>query len=106
MRVLRARHLGMCFGVRDAIALAVRESARQPVTVLGELVHNETVLDDLRARGVRFCGDVGDVETQRVMITAHGASDGRLADSLTARAMASRTPKHMPMWRARRTLIG
>jgi len=79
MRVLRARHLGMCFGVRDAIALAVRESARQPVTVLGELVHNETVLDDLRARGVRFCGDVGDVETQRVMITAHGASDGRLA---------------------------
>ncbi len=23
MKVLRARHLGMCFGVRDAIALAV-----------------------------------------------------------------------------------
>ncbi len=79
MRVLRARHLGMCFGVRDAIALAVRESASRPLTVLGELVHNETVLDDLRARGTRFCGDVGDVETQRVMITAHGASDHRLA---------------------------
>ena len=24
MRILRAAHLGMCFGVRDAIALAVR----------------------------------------------------------------------------------
>ncbi len=59
MRVLRARHMGMCFGVRDAIALAVRESASRPLTVLGELVHNETVLDDLRARGIRFCGDVG-----------------------------------------------
>jgi 4-hydroxy-3-methylbut-2-enyl diphosphate reductase len=78
MRVLRARHLGMCFGVRDAIALAVRESARRPLTVLGELVHNETVLDDLRARGIRFCGDIGEVETRRVMITAHGASDRRL----------------------------
>jgi 4-hydroxy-3-methylbut-2-en-1-yl diphosphate reductase len=79
MRVLRARHLGMCFGVRDAIALAVRESASRPLTVLGELVHNETVLDDLRSRGIRFCGAVDEVETAGVMITAHGASERRLA---------------------------
>jgi 4-hydroxy-3-methylbut-2-en-1-yl diphosphate reductase len=79
MRVLRARHLGMCFGVRDAIALAVREAARQPLTVLGELVHNEAVLEDLRARGVRFCCDVDQVDTPSVMITAHGASERRLA---------------------------
>jgi len=79
MRVLRARHLGMCFGVRDAIALAVRESASRPLTVLGELVHNETVLDDLRARGIRFCADLDEVATPCVMISAHGASDHRLA---------------------------
>jgi 4-hydroxy-3-methylbut-2-en-1-yl diphosphate reductase len=79
MRVLRARHMGMCFGVRDAIALAVRESASRPLTVLGELVHNETVLDDLRARGIRFSGDVDQVATPCVMITAHGASERRLA---------------------------
>jgi len=79
MRVLRARHLGMCFGVRDAIAMAVKASASRPLTVLGELVHNEIVLDDLRARGIRFCGDVDQVETRRVMITAHGASERRLA---------------------------
>ena len=79
MRVLRARHLGMCFGVRDAIGLAVRGSAGRPLTVLGELVHNDTVLDEMRARGIRFCGDIGEVETQRVMITAHGASERRLA---------------------------
>jgi 4-hydroxy-3-methylbut-2-enyl diphosphate reductase len=78
MRVLRARHMGMCFGVRDAIALAVRESARRPLTVLGELVHNETVLDELRARGVRFCGNVDEVETPCVMVTAHGASERRM----------------------------
>ena len=79
MRVMRARHMGMCFGVRDAIALAVQEAARWPLTVLGELVHNETVLDDLRARGIRFCRDVGEVDTPSVMITAHGASERRLA---------------------------
>jgi 4-hydroxy-3-methylbut-2-enyl diphosphate reductase len=69
----------MCFGVRDAIALAVQEAARRPLTVLGELVHNETVLDDLRARGIRFCREVDEVETPSVIITAHGASDRRLA---------------------------
>jgi 4-hydroxy-3-methylbut-2-enyl diphosphate reductase len=69
----------MCFGVRDAIALAVTESAARPLTVLGELVHNETVLDHLRARGIRFCGDLDEVATPCVMITAHGASDHRLA---------------------------
>jgi 4-hydroxy-3-methylbut-2-enyl diphosphate reductase len=31
----------MCFGVRDAIALALEQSAEQPLTILGDLVHNE-----------------------------------------------------------------
>jgi 4-hydroxy-3-methylbut-2-en-1-yl diphosphate reductase len=74
MKIIRAEHLGMCFGVRDAIALAVNESAAAPLTILGELVHNETVLNDLRARGVTIQAEVADVATQRVMITAHGAS--------------------------------
>ena len=49
---MRATHLGMCVGVRDAIHLAMTESRRQPLTILGELVHNEAVLSDLRARGI------------------------------------------------------
>jgi 4-hydroxy-3-methylbut-2-enyl diphosphate reductase len=46
MRIIRAEHLGMCFGVRDAIALALKQSRQEPVTILGDLVHNETVLAD------------------------------------------------------------
>jgi 4-hydroxy-3-methylbut-2-en-1-yl diphosphate reductase len=79
MRVLRARHMGMCFGVRDAIELAERAAATEPLTVLGELVHNDTVLDGLRARGVRFSADAASATTPQVMITAHGASDRRRA---------------------------
>lgn len=75
MRILRASHLGMCFGVRDAIALAVAEAQRQPLTILGELVHNETVLADLRARGIRFASQPATAETDTVMVTAHGASE-------------------------------
>jgi 4-hydroxy-3-methylbut-2-enyl diphosphate reductase len=65
----------MCFGVRDAIELATRQAVTGPLTVLGELVHNETVLSELRSRGVRITQQVAAVETQTVMITAHGASE-------------------------------
>jgi len=79
MNILRAEHLGMCFGVRDAIALANHLSARQPVTVLGDLVHNETVLADLASRSVQIERDLAHVTTTSVMITAHGASEKALA---------------------------
>jgi 4-hydroxy-3-methylbut-2-enyl diphosphate reductase len=75
LRILRATHLGMCFGVRDAIALALEESRRQPLTILGELVHNESVLRDLRARGIGIEEQAAAVRTPAVMITAHGASE-------------------------------
>jgi len=72
MRILRASHLGMCFGVRDAIELALHQPG--PVTILGDLVHNETVLQQLRSQGVRTEHQVANVTTPTVMITAHGAS--------------------------------
>jgi 4-hydroxy-3-methylbut-2-en-1-yl diphosphate reductase len=75
MRIIRAEYMGMCFGVRDAIKLALQQAAAEPLTVLGDLVHNETVLAELRRRGVRIAQQVAAVETQTVMITAHGASE-------------------------------
>ena len=75
LTVLRAKHLGMCFGVRDAITLAKRVVKLRPLTVLGELVHNTNVLDDLRGEGVQFETLASDVKTETVMITAHGASN-------------------------------
>lgn len=70
--------MGMCFGVRDAIELAQGRAAAGPVTVLGDLVHNETVLADLRGRGVLIRQDASDIPTREVLITAHGASDRRM----------------------------
>jgi 4-hydroxy-3-methylbut-2-enyl diphosphate reductase len=78
MKILRASHLGMCFGVRDAIELAL--SHPEPLTVLGDLVHNETVLRQLRERGVRIDHQPDAVATDTVMITAHGASQRRMAE--------------------------
>ena len=78
MKIIRAEHLGMCFGVRDAIALAMKENETGPLTILGDLVHNETVLARLRAHGIKIEQRAEDVATATVMITAHGASERAL----------------------------
>ena len=64
----------MCFGVKDAIELALDTARREPLTILGDLVHNETVLAELRANGIRIEQRSSDIGTRTVMVTAHGAS--------------------------------
>jgi len=77
MNILLATHHGMCFGVRDALRATHDAAKRQPVTILGQLVHNPLVDRYLSAVGARR-GDLHDLrsaETPHVVITAHGASD-------------------------------
>ncbi len=81
MKILKAEHLGMCFGVRDAIALARETAAHQPLTILGDLVHNETVLDELRAHGIQIEQKPESIGTRTVMITAHGTSQKTLEET-------------------------
>ncbi len=78
MKIIKAEHLGMCFGVRDAIALALETADREPLTILGDLVHNETVLAELRARNIEITQHPADVTTRTVMVTAHGTSQRTL----------------------------
>jgi 4-hydroxy-3-methylbut-2-enyl diphosphate reductase len=79
MQIIHAQHMGMCFGVRDAIAMATEQTETRSLTILGDLVHNPTVTADLRARGVAIAYDLAEVRTKTVMVTAHGASDRMLA---------------------------
>jgi 4-hydroxy-3-methylbut-2-enyl diphosphate reductase len=81
MRIIRAGHLGMCFGVRDAIALAIERAETAPLTILGNLVHNPAVLADLQGRGIAIAHDPAQVKTNTVMVTAHGASERDLANT-------------------------
>ena len=78
MKVLRADAMGMCFGVRDALRAVTRVERPREVTVWGEIVHNEVVLEDLSRRGFVRRPE-GDRErfpvTARVLVTAHGISD-------------------------------
>ena len=79
VRVIRASHLGMCFGVRDAIELALEHADAGPLTILGDLVHNPNVLSVLEQKGIAVAQDVSEVKTSTLMVTAHGTSERTLA---------------------------
>lgn len=74
MKILRAEHLGMCFGVRDAIQFAKEEVQQGPFTILGQLAHNELVNRALESEGIQICSKLEEIQHTKVMITAHGAS--------------------------------
>lgn len=79
MKIIVAKHHGLCFGVRDALRHAEKLAAAGPLTVLGELVHNPIVLDRLATHGASTgrLEDVRSASTAHVLITAHGAADER-----------------------------
>ena len=79
MRVIRADVLGMCFGVRDSLAIIDQIVDPRAITIHGELVHNEVVQVQLEARGFEMRSEASRKqslpETPAVLITAHGISD-------------------------------
>jgi 4-hydroxy-3-methylbut-2-enyl diphosphate reductase len=80
MKILRASEMGMCFGVRDALEITEDLEAAHDITIHGELVHNEKVLERLRRRGFHMAGE-NDRDrppaTSSVLVTAHGISERR-----------------------------
>ena len=74
MRVSLAEALGTCFGVDDAIEMAMDPTFNGNLTILGQLVHNPQVVQRLRENGVRIVDTLDEVKTPNVMVTAHGTA--------------------------------
>ena len=74
MKILVAKDAGYCFGVRDAVNLAKKSGDDfQEVYMLGDIVHNETVVDDLNKRGSKVVESLNDIpEDKPVLFRAHG----------------------------------
>ncbi len=80
MKVILAKHFGVCFGVRDALQQAAESAQRDELTILGEMVHNPIAKERLAALGaIESSLDAPAAKTKQVMITAHGASDRAVA---------------------------
>ena len=78
MKITLAQAMGTCFGVQDAIDMALDPAFKDRLTIVGQLVHNPQTTERLKANGVRIVerDQVDQITTEAVMITAHGASDG------------------------------
>ena len=73
-RISIARRTGFCYGVREAIDKAKLANADGKSThTLGQVVHNEGVIADLRKSGIESVDSLDDVATgAAVVIRAHG----------------------------------
>ena len=65
---------GFCWGVERAleITLDAAERAAKPVKTLGPLIHNPSVISDLRRRGVEVISDVSEAGEGTVILRSHG----------------------------------
>ena len=78
MKVSLASALGTCFGVQDAINLAMTPDFGADLTIVRQLVHNPQVNESLKKNGVSLVTNVNDldqIKTKKVMITAHGSAE-------------------------------
>ena len=78
MQVILAQPRGFCAGVERAIEIveAALEQYGPPIYVRHEIVHNPRVVENLRAKGVRFVEQIDQVPEGAVTVfSAHGVSE-------------------------------
>jgi 4-hydroxy-3-methylbut-2-enyl diphosphate reductase len=71
-----ARRTGFCYGVREAIdAARIAAAEGKPTHTLGQVVHNEGVIAQLREQGIKSVKELDEVqEGAAVVIRAHGVT--------------------------------
>ncbi len=78
IKITMAKAMGSCFGVNDAVDMALEHPEANDLTILGQLVHNPQTVERLKNKNIQLVPSIDDIDkisTKNVMITAHGASD-------------------------------
>ncbi len=74
--IFLSKPYGFCFGVKNALKIVEEVLTKYPgkkIYVFNEIVHNKTIVDDLRKRGVTFTKNLDEIPEQAVVIfSAHG----------------------------------
>ena len=76
MKIFLAKDAGYCFGVRDAVNLAYDTAKTHgEVYMLGTIVHNERVIENLSNAGAKVVETLDDVpENKPILFRAHGTA--------------------------------
>ena len=71
MKVILAKNSGFCMGVRRAVETA-KKIYGQGVYILGEIIHNESVTDEIKRLGTKIIDSPDEVDNGTVIIRSHG----------------------------------
>ena len=71
MKVYIAKNSGFCVGVKRAVDEAKRTYGAN-VAILGEIIHNETVIDEIAKLGTKTVNDLSEVTGDTLIIRSHG----------------------------------
>lgn len=78
MEIILAKSAGFCFGVKRAVDMVYEKiGCGQDIYTLGPIIHNDEVVGDLKAKGVKVIDDVNDISSIKsgtVVIRSHGVS--------------------------------
>jgi 4-hydroxy-3-methylbut-2-enyl diphosphate reductase len=81
-KVIMAKEVGFCFGVKRAINLTRQALAeRSDVFILGDLVHNKRVTDELEAKGLRKVEEYQNEKSGTMVIRAHGLPKAKIQEA-------------------------
>lgn len=73
MKVVVARHAGICYGVERALKMAAEAATTADrVATLGPLIHNPQAVAALQERGVGVASSLDEIELGTVVIRSHG----------------------------------
>ena len=79
MKVIVAESAGFCFGIERAVRTVYEQLQKgRTVYTFGPITHNETVCDELSARGVRIIqneDEIDDIRDSIIIIRSHGVTE-------------------------------
>jgi len=91
LKIVLSETLSYCVGVRQTLDLVERLRVENPdktYVMLGEIVHNERVIADLKARGLRFIEAIDEAPPDAVVVLQSHGSPLSLYRELEARKLA------------------
>lgn len=76
MKLIVAKKIGFCTGVKRALSIAKKslEEDPKPVHFLGAIIHNEKVLAEIKEKGGIIISNPKDAKSGTLVIRAHGSS--------------------------------
>lgn len=81
-KVTLAKEVGFCFGVKRAINLTrLALAERSQVFILGDLVHNKRVTDELESKGLHKVDDYSSQKSGTMVIRAHGLPKSKIQEA-------------------------